>query len=350
MKSSILISTAALTVAVLLTSCGKKHTEKTALPETDEIPVKVASVSSLQTPDKIEATGLVTTENEGKYAFKIGGVVSKILVHEGQFFKKGQLLAALNTTEINSGLEQAKLNVEKANRDYTRAMNLYKDSVSTLEQVQNTKTALDVAKRAEDAVAFNNQYSAIYAASDGFVTEKIGNEGEVVAAGAPVLAISESKGNSDFELKVGVTDREWAAISIGQKASVTLDGYPGQAIPAYVFRKSQASDNAGGSFQVELKLQLGTLHPAAGMFGKADIFTGATSHNTVIPYDALIEADGNKAFIFEVDNNKVKRVPVVISGFDNKQVYIKSGLENVSNIVVSNSAFLNEQSTIKIIK
>jgi len=92
------------------------------------------------------------------------------------------------------------------------------------------------------------------------------------------------------------------------------------------------------------------LHPAAGMFGKADIFTSATSHNTVIPYDALIEADGNKAFIFEVDNNKVKRVPVVISGFDNKQVYIKSGLENVSNIVVSNSAFLNEQSTIKIIK
>jgi len=47
-------------------------------------------------------------------------VISKISVHEGQFFKS-QLLAALNTTEINSGLEQAKLNVEKANPDYTRA-------------------------------------------------------------------------------------------------------------------------------------------------------------------------------------------------------------------------------------
>ena len=346
MKSSIL----AFAAAVLLTSCGKKNTEKNALPETDEIPVKVASVSSLQTPDKIAATGLVTTENKGKYAFKIGGVISKISVHEGQFFQKGQLLAALNTTEINSGLEQAKLNVEKANRDYTRAMNLYKDSVTTLEQVQNAKTALDVAKKAEEAVAFNNQYSAIYAASDGFVTEKIGIEGEVVAAGAPILAINESKGNNDYELKVGVTDREWAAISINQKASVALDGFPDKTIPAYVFRKSQASDNAGGSFQVELKLQLGTLHPAAGMFGKAEIFTGATSHNTVIPYEALIEADGNNAFIFEIDNNKVRRIPVVISGFDNKQVYIKSGLENVSQIVVSNSAFLNELSTIRIIK
>lgn len=350
MKSSIIILSVAFSTMVLLAACGKKHTEKSALPETDEIPVKVASVASLQTPDQITATGLVTTENEGKYAFKIGGVISKILVHEGQFFKKGQLLAVLNNTEINSSLDQAKLSVEKANRDYTRAMNLYKDSVATLEQVQNAKTALDVARKAQDAVAFNNQYSVIYAASDGFVTEKIGNEGEVVAAGAPVLAINESKGNSGYELKVGVADREWAVIRIDQKASVVLDGFPDKEIPAYVFRKSQASDNAGGSFQVELKLQLGTLTPATGMFGKAEIFTGATSHSTVIPYDALIEADGNKAFIFGVDNNKVKRIPIVISGFDNKQVYVKSGLEHVSQIVVSNSAFLNEQSAMKIIK
>lgn len=349
MKLSILIVSTGFT-ALALTACGKKPNEKKALPETDEIPVKVASVSSLQIPFKIAVTGLVTTENEGRYSFKIGGVISKILVHEGQFFKKGQLLAALNTTEINSGLDQAKLNVEKANRDYTRAMNLYKDSVATLEQVQNAKTVLEVAQKAEEAIAFNSQYAVIYATSDGFVTEKIGNEGEVVAAGAPILAISESHGNNDFELKVGVTDREWAQISINQKATVVLDGFPGKTIPAYVFRKSQASENAGGSFQVELKLQLGALHPAIGMFGKAEIVTGATSHNTIIPYEALIEADGNKAFIFEVDNNKVKRVPVVIAGFDNNQVYVKSGLENVSQVVVSNSAFLNEQSIIRIIK
>lgn len=350
MKSSILILSTALSAAVILSSCGKKKAEKSALPESDDIPVKVAAVSSLQTPFKILATGLVTTENEGKYAFKIGGVISKIYVHEGQFFKKGQLLATLNTTEIGSGLEQAKLNTEKAGRDYTRALNLYKDSVATLEQVQNAKTALDVAKKAQDAVAFNKQYAAIYAANDGFVAEKIGNEGEVVAAGAPVLSINESRGNSNYELKVGVTDREWAAITVGQKADVTLDGFPGKTFKATVFRKSQAADNTGGSFQVELKLSLGSLTPAAGMFGKAEIYTGASSKAMVIPYDALVEADGDKAFVFAVSGDHVKRVPIDIAGFDNKQVYVKSGLENVSDIVVSNSAFLNEQSAIRIIK
>ncbi len=350
MKSSLFILSTAFIASVLLASCEKKTMEKQIFSEADEIPVKVASISSLQTSEKIVATGLVTTENEGKYSFKVGGVINKIFVHEGQFFKKGQLLAALNITEINSNLQQTKLNVEKAGRDYTRALNLYKDSITTLEQVQNAKTTLDFLKKAEETAAFNNRYSSIYAASDGFVAEKMANEGEIIAAGTPVLAINESKANYDYVLKVGVTDREWAAIRINQKASVVLDGFPNKTIPAHVFRKSQASNNAGGSFQIELKLQLGSVQPAVGMFGKAEIFTEATNHSFVIPYEALIEADGNKAFIFKVDNNKVKRVPVVISGFDNKQVYIKSGLENVSQIIVSNSAFLNEQSVIKIIK
>jgi len=350
MKSHILLFTSALGAVLFLASCGHKAKEQDALSESDNIPVKVASISSLQAQDKVSATGLITTENDARYSFKIAGVISKILVHEGQFFKKGQLLAALNNTEINSGLGQARLNVEKAQRDYTRALNLYKDSVSTLEQLQNAKTALDVAKKAEDAVAFNDRYSTIYAPTNGYVTQKIANEGEVIAIGAPVLAINETSGNNDYELKVGVTDKEWATINIGQEASVVLDGFPGKTFTAQVFRKSQASDNTGGAFQVELKLQLGQIKPAAGMFGKADIITGAKHTNTVIPYDALIEADGDKASVFELTaDNKVKRVPIIVAGFDNQHVYVKSGLENVSRIIVSNSAFLNEQSQIKII-
>jgi multidrug efflux pump subunit AcrA (membrane-fusion protein) len=90
--------------------------------------------------------------------------------------------------------------------------------------------------------------------------------------------------------------------------------------------------------------------PAVGMFGKAEIHTDATKDVITIPYDALIEADGNNAFVFIVANNKVKRQPVSIFKFENKTVYIKDGLQKTDQIVISNSAYLNEQSTIKIIK
>ena len=343
---SIVIST-----LFLLTSCKEKHKEQNAMGEPDIIPVKISAVSVLGVPDHISATGLVSTEDEAKYAFKIGGVISRIFVQEGQFFKKGQLLATLNSTEISAGLAQSSLGVEKAQRDYSRAVNLYKDSVYTLEQLQNTKTALDVAQKAREAVAFNDRYSKIYAASDGFVSKKVANEGEVIAEGMPVLLINSTEQHNSYSLKVGVTDREWAIIKPGQTAKVTLGGYSGQQFDAVVFRKSQAADRELGSFQVELKLKLNEVKPAVGMFGKAEIATHQDESVMVIPYGSLVEADGNKGFVFTtVSATRVKRVPVTILKFDNDNVYLKDKLEGVDQIVVSNSAYLNEQSIIKIIK
>lgn len=335
----------------VLYSCQEEAKSKKSLGETDVIAVKVSAVSQLGLPNKISATGLVSTENEARYSFKIGGVISRVLVEEGQFFKKGQLLATLNSTEISAGLEQASLNVEKAQRDYMRAMNLYKDSVFTLEQLQNTKTTLDVAQKAKEAIAFNERYSKIYAASDGFVSQKMANEGEVISPGMPVLAINETQGNDNYLLKVGVTDREWSAISLGQTAEVILDGYADKEIDAFVFRKSQAADRTLGSFQVELKLKLKDVKPAVGMFGKAEISTNQDETVKVIPYSSLVEADGDKAFVFTPEGaNKVKKIPVTIAKVDNQQVYLKEGLAGVGEIVISNSAYLNEKSTIKIIR
>jgi RND family efflux transporter MFP subunit len=334
----------------LFYACKEEKKEHTPFETADVISIKTATVQSLALTSNISASGLVTTENDANYSFKIGGVVSRIYVEEGQFFKKGQLLATLNETEIIAGLNQSDLNVKKYERDYTRANNLYKDSVYTLEQLQNTKTGLDIAKKQKDAVAFNARYAKIYATADGFVARKIANVGEIVGVGSPVLAINETTQNNNYLLKIGLIDQEWASVKIGQKAIVTLDGYPEKQFEASVFRKSQSADVALGSFQVELKLKMGNIKPAVGMFGKADIKTDNPKDFIVIPYNSLIEADGNKAFVFIVENNKVKRQPITINKFENNKVFIKEGLQKTDQIVISNSAYLNEQSTIKIIK
>ncbi len=352
MAQKIISHLAFLMATTIVASCGeKKHTENGNGFSPETIAVKTAPVKSGDASGVITATGLITTANEARYAFKIGGVVERIYVSEGQFFKKGQLLATLKLTEIDAQLSQASLAYQKAKRDYTRADNLYKDSVATLEQLQNAQTGVDIAGKTVDAVAFNKKFAYIYAEADGFVTKKISNEGEMVGPGSPVFAINETSGSNDWTLKLGVTDKEWAAIAIGKQAAVTVDAFPGKTFSATVFRKSQAADPNSGSFQVELKLVMDGNKPAIGMFAKATINTEAVMHLATIPYDALIEADGNSAFVFIPDGGtKVKRIPVAIERFDNGKVYIKSGLENINEVIISNSAFLNDQSTITIIK
>ncbi|MDF2551431.1 MAG: efflux transporter periplasmic adaptor subunit [Chryseobacterium sp.] len=345
------IQSSFIALILLIMSCSEKKPEKNTMSGQDIISVKVSSLSSEDVSNSIVATGLISTEDQANYSFKIGGVISKIYVDEGQFFRKGQLLATLNATEIAAGVAQADLNVAKAQRDFNRANNLYKDSVFSLEQLQNTRTSLEVAQKSRQATAFNERYAKIYAVSDGFVAKKIANEGEIVGGGIPVFLTNSTQKSNSYLLKVGVTDREWAAIKVGQSAKVTIDGYPDHKFEATVFRKLQAADREIGSFQIELKLKLDHAIPAVGMFGKAEIKTDQIEKSVVIPYNALVEADGEQGFIFAPNGkNRVKKIAVNILKFDNNKVYLKEKPFGIDQIVISNSAYLNEQSIIKIIQ
>ena len=338
--------------ALSLTGCHREERVQTPLDGASEtIAVTVLPLKSAALRPEVMATGLLSTQNEARYAFKIGGVIDRIWVQEGQSFRRGQRLAALKGGEINDQLGQAELAQEKARRDYGRVVNLYRDSVATLEQLQNAKTALDLAQKTTNLVAFNRQYAYIYATADGFVTKKLANEGEVISSGSAVLAINETAGPRAWTLKLGLNDRDWAATTIGNRASITIDAFPDRTFSGTLFRKSTAADPGSGTFGVEVTVTMAGVKPSVGMFGKARIYTGQRTRRTIIPYEALVEADGNNAFVYvPKGRNRVQRVPIVIDQFDERQVVVKQGLEQVSAIIVSNSAFLNEASTIQIVR
>lgn len=349
MKNKFIIRTVFALALAVMAACKQGKKDDTGMLSLKAIPVTTIQLSSADSVGLINTTGLIATEDEAKCAFKIGGVIDHIYVKEGQRFHKGQLLASLKQSEIESAVLQAQLNLDKSHRDYQRAMNLYKDSVTTLEQLQNSKTALDVAQKQLDAVAFNKQYAFIYAEQDGFVATKVANEGEVITGGSPVLAINVNDGSNGWVLKAGLSDKEWAAVEVGNSAEVVIDAYPLKKFKARVTKKALAADPVSGSFLVELTLSLEKNLPAAGMYAKAAIETNKVISQKWIPYSAMIEADGNKAFVFvPYHQTEVKKVPITVSGFDNQKVKVASGLENVSEIIVSNTAFLNEQSSITI--
>jgi RND family efflux transporter MFP subunit len=352
-------------ILISITSCTHKNnatqagstqatdslSEANAPDETNIISVKVVSVSPEPFMDSISATGLVTTENEANLSFKIGGVIDRIYVNEGQTVSQGELLASLKVTEINTQLDQANLALDKAQRDYTRASNLFKDSVGTLEQLQNAKTALDIAKQSVDAISFNHQFAFIKAGAGGFVSSKVANEGEVIAPGAPVLMINETGGNKDWVLRVGVTDAEWSSIYLGQKATIRLDAFPGEAFTGKVYRKSQSADPASGSFQVDIQINIKRGALAAGMFGRAVLVPEKAITENTLPYEALIQINGKNGFVYTPGpDGSLKRVNVVIKSFNEKGVIIGSGLSEGEQVVVSNNAFLNEKSKIAIAK
>lgn len=340
-----------LVLLVAFVSCKSTSDRSADGLREDTIPVKLLTLSQKSAGQQIKTSGVFTTDNEAILSFKNGGVVSKIYVKEGDAVQTGQLLATLNPTEVAASVGQAKLSEEKAQRDFQRAQALFKDSVATLEQLQNAETALRIAQEQLRAANYNRNQTEIRAASAGYVLKRFVNDGQVVGPGSPVLQLNRT-GGSDWQLKVGVSDQQWSRIAVGDSAIISSEVL-GNKVAALVYKKSEGIDPASGVFTIMLKLLPGDYDKkiGTGMFAQAVIQTKEDASHWQIPYDAILDGDAGKAFVFVTNDGKTARqVEVKVDAIQQNTVSISAGLENTPSLIISGSAYLTDGSPIKVVK
>lgn len=336
-------------VALGTLACGSKGEPiETAIPK-GKIPVRIQSIEPQASEISIQTSGKFTTDDETILSFKTGGIINQVLVGEGDKIKKGQLLATLDLTEVNAGVNQAQLGYEKALRDYERAQRLLADSVATLEQAQNAKTALDIAAQVLNAAKFNLSYSQIRAVKDGFVLKKFANVGQQVSAGSPVLQ-TNGIGKKDWILKATLSDKDWALIQEGSLAEIITGVEADKAYAGKVTKKSQSADPMTGTYSVEIEFSNEKpSYLASGMFGTAKIKAAERGNAWYIPFDALLDANGGEGFVFvTADEETATKIPVKIGKVLPDRVQVTQGLEGYSKLIVTGSAYLSDKSPIQI--
>ena len=313
------------------------------------VPVRLADVTETTAARPVEATGVLGAEEEIPLSFKVGGVVSRVLVHEGEAVRAGQSLAELEPAEIDARLRQAQAGAEKAERDLARVRNLQRDSVATLEQLQNASSAADVA-RAELAVArFNGRYATVSAPSNGTVLRRTVEPGELVAPGSSVLVVTGR--GLGTRLRVGVADRDVVRIRKGDSALVRFDAYPGESFPAVVSEVGAAAQPQTGTYQVELKVEAGGRALPVGLIGRASIQPRASESVRLVPVESIAEADGMNGTVYTVEGreSKARRVAVEIAFIDGSRIGIKRGLEGVTRVVTAGAAYLEDGTNVRVV-
>jgi RND family efflux transporter MFP subunit len=345
MKNTFLL----LPLTALLFSCSSKPAADNT-QTSDTIPVRVMTLNQQLTGNTITASGQFTTDDEVYLSFKTNGIINQVLVKEGDKIRAGQVLATLDLTEINAQWQRDLLTVEKAQRDYDRTLRLFNDSVSTREQLDNSKTALDLAKQQLNTTAFNRSHSTIRAPKDGYVLHKLASNGQVISSGTAVLQTNGAS-SAKWLLRVGLSDREWRQVKNGDSAIVEA----GQdKLMARVSRKAEGIDPTSGTFLTDIQItdtHAGNI--AAGMFGRCTIQSSAVSKTGTwrIPYSALLDGNGNTGAVFITNDKKTaQRIPVTVAGIDKDEVLISAGMEKAAALIISGSAYLKDQSPIRIIQ
>lgn len=342
--------------AALLNACGS-NSAASEVPAETTIPVQLQALNAESQAASIPVSGQFTTDDEVLLSFKTDGIIQRILVKEGDAIRKGQTVATLDPTEIDAQVQQAQLAYEKAQRDHQRTNNLYKDSVSTLEQLQNAKTALDMAQQQLRTAQFNRSHSVITAPRNGYVLRKLANEGQQVKSGTAVIQTNGAL-SGNWLLRVAVSNKEWAAIRLQDSADVEVESVPGKTFRGLVSRRAEGIDPVSGSFMIDIRLAGEKPEAIAfGMFGKASVHTkgaavttGSVAGPWSIPYDALLDGDDGSGYVFVTNDGKIARkIKVSVAAMEKDKVIISKGLEGAKNLIISGSAYLTDSSSIRVV-
>jgi RND family efflux transporter MFP subunit len=348
-RNQYMIATVVLLAAgmiLMLASCGTSEANSTSA---EVVTVRTAKIEKANVAPPIRATGILSGKAESKLSFKIGGIIDRIAVSEGQSVQQGQLLATLKLAEINAQVHQAQNAFDKAERDRQRMQNLYRDSIATLQQFQDATTGYEVAKSALEIAKFNQQYASIYAPSTGKILKRFAEANELVGPGTPVLLMRN--GQDGWVLKIGLADRDVVRVAIGDTARLTVDAYSNQNFSATVSEISGTASPMSGTYEVELRVEPpeGTTF-FSGMIAKAEILPSKKSRVSLVPIESLVEADGMRGSVYTISpSHAAKKVSVAVAFIHGNYAAIAAGLDGIGEVITDGAAYLSDGAAIKIV-
>jgi multidrug efflux system membrane fusion protein len=313
------------------------------------IPVKTVPVKIRMIALPINTSGVLVSDNEIRLSFKVGGIVNRIAVHEGQQVAEGQILAALNLSEIEAQVALARSAYDKAARDLRRVENLYRDSVATLEQKQNARTGADVAASNLKIAEFNLAHAVIKAPVQGIILKTHVEPNELVAAGQPIFFFGTT--DKQWRVKVGITERDIVKLQLHDSAVVSFDAYPGVQFPAKIVELAGAADPFTGTFETEIQLEPSEYKLISGFIARVRIYSNRKEKYAVIPVDALLEADGMDGTIFYIPDKSdtAKKQSVKLGPILGTEVAITSGLTGIREVISVGTAYLYDGALVEVV-
>lgn len=336
---------AALLLSGLVIYACKRTSESApdtnARPVTNAYFVRTADIAVNGLTDPIHLTGIIESDAEARPSFKTGGVIAQTYVKEGDVVRKGQLLAKLNLTEIEAQATQAQFALDKAMRDHQRIENLYRDSIATLEQLQNAATGVDMAKKSLQIAKYNVSTSEARSPIAGKVVKQLMHEGEVTAPGNPIYYIIGTQ-SSDWKITAGLTDKDYARVKKGTSVRISLDAYPELSIDGKVHRLSDVANPSSGTFDIDILFPSKDKRIAAGMIATLEITPASSGEYPVIPIEALVSSNGKSGVVYIPRDTIAEKRTIRIRQFHGETVAVQSGLEGVTSVITAGSSFLED--------
>ncbi len=280
----------------------------------------------------------------------------------GAHVKGGQLLAEIETPEVDRQLDQARADLATARATYdlagttaARYQSLFKSDSVAKQDVDDKVGDLQAKKAMVDSAAFNvrrleetQRFQKVYAPFDGVITARNIDIGALINAGgnSPGRELFDIAATGRLRVYINVPEAYSRQMRPGGTAELTLAEFPGRRFPGKIVRSSNSIDPVSRTLLTEVDVDnpAGELLPGAFLSVHLRLNSGAGA--VVIPVNTLIfRAEGMRVAV--VRGARAELVPIAIGRDYGTEVEVLSGITPQDAIIENPSDSLTSGTEVR---
>jgi RND family efflux transporter MFP subunit len=366
-----------LTVAVLGGACSRTETAAPATQVKPPTEVSVSTVTGIDEPVTVEATGSFQADESSDVAPEASGRVTATPVDVGQFVRQGAVLVRIQGVDVNLRLDEARAaaaraeaNVKLAESQNALAQTTAQRYAALLATGDVSQTVADQARtQAETAVQSVNTARAslaearaqlalaekavadvvVAAPFSGYISDRKVSLGEYVQPSTAVVTLLRI---DPLRLQLTIPAVQAAQVKAGQTVVARVDAYPDRAFEGRLTAVNPAIAAESRAFIVEARVPNpdATLKP--GMFAVATIDQGRTERALLVPRRAVIEdvnTNSQRVFVLDAENKaRLRVVQLAARQPQGDAVKILAGVKEGERVATTNLAELYDGAAVAV--
>jgi len=318
---------------------------------------KLTLVSSYEIKEKvfnsyIEAQANLKTRKNILILPEFQGTLEQIFVNEGQYVKKGRLLAEINDSGLKEQLEQLTIQANFAKENFERTERLWNNNIGSEIQFLKSKTDFESSQKMVEQMKDRLAKTKVYAPFDGEVDEIISNQGSNLIPG--VSQILRLVNLDKIYAEASVSEKYISFIEEGTEAIVQVP-LLGKEIKSKIIQTGNFINPNNRTFRVEVPVENIDNKIKQNLDAKIKINIYSKKDAVIIPLKIVREDASGKNFVYVMNQDVKQGVYITDKTFislgnkNNTDIEVTEGLKIGDMLVLEGASIVEDSQRVKLI-
>lgn len=342
-----------LLMVTMLGGCGSAEAVKDGesakeVVKVIPIPVEVESTTTGSISSNYATTAVLEAKEEAFVVARASGIIEHIMVEEGDYVEKGQVLAQLEPERYQLNLRRAAADMQGIEKELAKINKVYSKNLVSVDVYDKITAQYESAKATLALATLDLKEATIVAPISGYIAErnaKVGNLTESFQRERMFHIVQQKQ----LYGIVHLPEKELSRVHKNQKASLKVTALHDKTVQAFVERISPVIDSQTGTFKVTLRVPNEDNALMSGMFTQVSLNYDTRENATLVPRKALMAID-DKVNVFVVDSKGIATKHAISIGYqEGNLVEVLDGLDADQQVVTSGHQNLKDNAVVNIV-